>query len=343
MGTKRTTLADVAAHAGVSRATASLVLRGAGQLADSTRTRVRDSMDTLGYVYHRGAASLRARQTKTVGVVVPDPSNAFMAEMTIGLESVFADHGLLTLTANTFEDPERQDVLVRALLERQVDGMVVLPVAGRDAPLADQLARAGIPAVICIRSIEDDRASYIGIDNVLGGRLAADHLLQHGCRTFAYLGGLAGLRPRRERLQGVRHAIASDRNARLVAHRSGPSTGQWGRAAATRLFVESAVPDAVVCHNDAVAFGVYRALRDVAPDAVDRIHVVGFDDVDEAALWEPPLSSVAANGREVGSLAARVLLRRIADPSTQDETVLLTPHLVVRRSCGCPDRDVRSS
>src|SRR5665647_3503440 len=86
--------------------------------------RVRASMQALGYVYHRGAASLRSSRTMTVGLVVPDLSNHFMAEMTIGLEAVLAEHGILTLTTNTFEDPARQHLLLRALFERQVDGII---------------------------------------------------------------------------------------------------------------------------------------------------------------------------------------------------------------------------
>lgn len=334
---KRITLVDVALDAGVSRATASMVLRDAGHISVSTRKRVRASMQALGYVYHRGAASLRSSRTMTVGLVVPDLSNHFMAEMTIGLEAVLAEHGILTLTTNTFEDPARQHLLLRALFERQVDGIIVVPALGTEESFADYLAGAGIPAVISTRAIDDDRATYVGIDNVRGGELAATHLLRHGCRTFAYLGGMPGLRPRQDRLRGVRRALAPVGGARVVTHRSGPATGAWSRDLAERLFATAPLPDAVVCHNDSVAFGVYRALRDVVPEAVGTVRIVSFDDVDEAALWEPPMSSVAANGREVGLQAARALLRRIDDPTTQVEHVLLAPELVIRRSCGCPD------
>jgi len=332
---KRVTLADVAAHAGVSRATASLVVRDAGSLSESTRERVRSSMQALGYVYHRGAASLRASQTKTVGLILPDPGYTFMGEFTIGLESVLGDRGLLLLTANAFEDPARQDRLLQAMTENQVDGLVVIPALGTSLAFAERLERTGIPTVVATRAEAADLSTYVGIDNVLGGRLAGEHLLWHGARSFVYLGGLAGLRPRVDRLAGLKKALAAVRGARLVAERTGPALGRWAREAAAELFRTEPLPDAIVCHNDSVAFGVYRALRDVAPEAVDRMRVVSFDDVDEAALWEPPISSVAANGREVGQQTAAALLRLMDAPDADREVVLLRPELVARRSCGC--------
>lgn len=333
---KRVTLADVAEHAGVSRATASLVIRGAGNLSESTRERVRSSMRELGYVYHRGAASLRASRTKTAGLILPDPSYTFMAELALGLEAVLSERDLLLLVANTFDDLDRQERLIRAMSEHQLDGLVVLPAPGTPESMAGQLVSTGIPTVVSTRQEAVEGSSYVGIDNLLGGQLAGEHLLAHGARRFVYLGGLTGLRPRRERITGLCAALAQV-GATLVAEASGPATGRWSREVAAEMFAAGPLPDAVVCHNDSVAFGVYRALRDLAPAAVDRVRVVSFDDEDEAALWEPPITSVAANGREVGRLAGLALLRLIAWPTAAPETVLLRPELIVRRSCGCPD------
>src|SRR5690349_16794983 len=106
---RRVTLMDVAARAGVSRATASLVVRDAGQLSDATRLRVREAMKDLGYVYHRGAASMRASRTQTVGLVVPDISNRFMAEYVTGLESALAEHDIVTLVTTSYESVPRQE------------------------------------------------------------------------------------------------------------------------------------------------------------------------------------------------------------------------------------------
>jgi LacI family transcriptional regulator len=332
---KRITLKDVAAHAGVSRATASLVVRDAGQLTDATRERVRKAMDSLGYVYHRGAASLRATQTRTVGLVVPEISNPFTAEYVIGLETEFAERDVIVLLSNAYESSTRQETVVRLLMEQQVDGLIVTPALGSSERFISNLASSGIPVVISIRPVEDQSLPYVGTDNLRGGELAGAHLASHGVRSVAYIGGFEGLGPRAARVEGVARGLAqAPRRGRVVADIAGPATGRFGYEATSRLLATNSLPDGVVCHNDTVAFGLYRALRALAPERVERIHVIGFDNVDEAALWEPPLTTLAVNGREVGRLTANALARRILDKHGAPERVLLTPELVVRRSCG---------
>lgn len=332
---RRVTLMDVAARAGVSRATASLVVRDAGQLSDATRRRVREAMEELGYVYHRGAASMRASRTQTVGLVVPDISNRFMAEYVTGLESTLVEHDIVTLMTTSYESVARQETLVRSLLEHRVDGLVVSPALDSPPQFIRALSGAGVPVVVSIRPVDDPALPYVGADNRRGGELAGQHLAGHGVRSVAYLGGFAGLTPRVDRVAGLVRGLGQARpRARLADDIAGPATGRFGYESGHRMLADGLLPDGVVCHNDTVAFGLYRALRDVAPECVDRVRIIGFDDVDEAVLWEPPLTTLTINGREVGHLAAETLARRIADPSAPPERVLLTPELVVRRSCG---------
>lgn len=332
---KRVTLTDVAMDAGVSRATASLVLRNTGSLSEGTRERVRASMDSLGYVYHRGAASLRASRTQSVGLIVPDMSNGFTAEMTIAVESFLAEAGKVTLVANSLEDPAHQDLLLRSMLERQVDGLLVIPAVGTSSSFAENLAKSGVPAVIATREIPHPDIPYVGIDNVKGGRLAGEHLLFHGTRRVAYLGGFAEVGPRRDRIRGVQQSLKGS-GTELEIDIPGSPRGSWGLETARSLMSEGELPDGIVCHNDLVAFGVYRAMRQVMPEASQGIHVVSYDDVAAASLWEPPLTTVAASGREVGLRCAEVLLRRIGDPTAPAERSLITSNLVIRESCGCP-------
>lgn len=334
---RRVTLADVAQHAGVSRATASLVVREAGTLTPQTRARVKDSMDALGYVYHRGAASLRASRTQSVGVIVPDMSNGFTAEMTIAIESILATTGRVTLMGNSLEDPVHQDILLRSMLERQVDGLLVIPAVGTTRAFAQSLERSRVPSVLATREIGGAEIPYVGIDNVKGGRLAGEHLLFHGARKVAYLGGFANLKPRQDRIRGVRQALRRS-DVTLDVDIPGPPRGSWGLETALDLLARNALPDAIVCHNDLVAFGVYRALRQTAPELSSAIHVVSYDDVAAASLWEPPLTTVAASGREVGISCAEALLARIAEPTAPIKHTLISSSLVIRESCGCaPD------
>jgi LacI family transcriptional regulator len=332
---KRVTLVDVARHAGVSRATASLVLRGAGNLSDATRARVRESMDALGYVYHRGAASLRANTTKSVGMIVPDMTIGFTAELTVAAESSLAESGRVTLVANSLEDPDRQTLQLRSMLERQVDGILVIPAVRTPDSFFDVLMRAGLPVVVATRELPHPTVSYVGIDNVNGGRLAGEHLLFHGAERVAYLGGFAELKPRHDRVAGLTRALATH-GVELAIDLPGPTHGSWGLEVTLGLIADSALPDAIVCHNDLVAFGVYRALREAGPPLERPPRVISYDDIATASLWEPPLTTVAANGQEVGSLCAEVLLRHIAQPGLAAERRLITSALIIRESCGCP-------
>ena len=335
----RITLTDVARHAGVSPATASLVLRGTGRVGAETRARVRASMQELGYIYHRGAASLRASRSQTIGVIVSDIANIFTAELTIGLEATLAHEHVVTLTASSLEDPDRQALLVQAMLERQVDGLMVIPVVDSTPAFIESLARLPIPVVLASREPADHNLTYVGIDNLRGGRLAAEHLLTHGVGSVGYLGGYAEMGPRHDRLAGVRDVLAHPpRAARVAVDLVGPPTGTWGLATMQALLAEpTTVPDALVCQNDEVAFGVFRALREFERThaTVPVVRVVSFDDVTEAALWEPPLTSVAAGGKEVGIRCAEILHRRIERPDAPAERSLIVPSITIRESCGC--------
>lgn len=332
---RRATLLDVAAHAGVSRATASLVLRGTGRVSDQTRQRVFESMRELGYVYHRGAASLRQERTQTVGLLLPDLDNPFTTEFVHGLEDVLSQDGVVTLMVNTSESPRKQAQLLQALLERQVDDVVLIPTHGTDEVPAARMRDAGVGCILAVRDLGVPDVPFVGVDNVHAGWLAGKHLIDHGCRRLAFVGGLSDLGPRRDRVEGLRTAIATAEGADLVADVPGPPTAPSGHELAARILEQSPLPDGVLCHNDATAFGLMRALRESGEPAKDaRIRVIGFDDLAEAALWQPPLTSVWASGTQLGQNVAHLLLKDAVPPYVPGKPWLLAPSLVVRESCG---------
>lgn len=334
---RRVTLSDVAARAGVSRATASLVVRGEGALAEATRERVRAAMDELGYVYHRGAAALRASRSQSIGLIVPDVLNDFTAEFTVTVESNVG--GRVTLIGNTLETLDRQDALLRSMIERQVDGLIVIPAVDTTEEFGRTLAASGVPTIVATRELRGSGIPYVGIDNVLGGRLAAEHLILHGARRVAYVGGLPTLHPRKDRVAGAQHALAKA-GGELVLDIPGPPRGAWGRDIARQIVSGGDLPDALICHNDLVAFGVYRTLREHGLADPQVLPVVSFDDIDAAELWEPPLTSVGASGHQVGLRCAQALFDLMAKPEGAADRILISPRLEVRASCGCTDGGV---
>jgi LacI family transcriptional regulator len=332
---ERVTLSAVAAHAGVSRATASLVLRGTGRVSAETRQRVLASMTELGYVYDRVAASMRTQHTPVVGVMISNIANAFFAELLLGLEAELGAVGYLPLLAHTGSDLERQDEMLRVLREHRVAGLAIAPVTGTQPAFIERLQSWRIGHVLLTLQVDGITTSFVGPDDVRGGELAAEHLIEvHGCRTLLFLGGTAGAANRRDRLAGVRAAAAAGGLPKSAVTQLRATVGDpIGAALGQQVIAAGALPDGIVCASDVTAMGLYRALRDAGVD--DQVHVTGYDDIPAAALWEPPLTTVATHADDLGRRAARLLGQRLVDPSALPVIDRVAPELVVRRSCGC--------
>lgn len=325
----RVTLADVASRAGVSRATASLVLRGAGRLAPETRERVLATMDELGYVYHRGAASLRTQRSHTVGVLVTDLSNPSFTKLTLELEAELSTAGYMTMLTNTFDDAEREFSLLRTFLERSVDALIRVPAASETKATQALLAATDIP-ILAITRQPPDAHSYLGPNNHHGGRLAAQHLASvHGCRRIAYLGGPANGEARRHRLKAVTRAIETLPGGAVVLDVPGDTSAQDARRIASALLDSGADFDAAICHSDLVAYAVLSAWKSSGHD--QPLPVVGFDNIATSEFFDPAVTSVAVDG--LGRHAAARILEMIS--GGPESVQLLTPSLVVRSSCGC--------
>lgn len=332
---ERVTLAAVAAHAGVSRATASLVLRGTGRVSDETRQRVLDAMVELGYVYDRVAASMRTQQTPVVGVMISDIANAFFAELFSGLEAELGAGGFLPFVANTGRDLRRQDELLTVLREHRVAALAIAPVVGTSPSFIAGLQEARIGHVLMTHPVAGVRAPYVGPDDERGGYLAAAHLIEvHACRSLLVLGGAPRALNRRDRVRGVRAAAREyGLPSGAVTDRAAPANDATGLALGRRVIADGPLPDGVVCAADVTAMGLYRAAREAG--APLPAHVTGYDDVPSAQLWEPPLTTIATHAIELGRRAGRMLIERMAAPDSDPAVELLTPELVVRASCGC--------
>lgn len=321
------TLQDVAEHAGVSRAAASMVFRGTGRLSDETRARVRRSMETLGYVYHRGAATLRTNRSGLLGLVLTDVSNPFFSSMTLGFEEVAAAAGFMTMVTNTYDEAARQERVIRTMQEYPVDGLAYAPALGSVAP------SMSIPSLAVTRRSSDGSASLV-LDEISGGMLAGRHLAgMHGARRFIYLGAPEGAAPGEERIQGLVRALSAFPGAQLVGILHGKTSTQGGIELADRLLSSDISFDAVVCHSDVIAYALLHALRTRGKEP-GRVGVIGFDGLPESALFNPTVTSVAVGPEEMGRRAAHWLLAAM-EGRVERELPPLKPHLEVRHSCGC--------
>lgn len=336
---KRVTLQDVAQRAGVSRTTASNLVRGVGRASDETRERVHRVMEELGYVYNRAAGSLRNNASRTVGVVITNIHRAHFGELLVGMEQAFTEAGYTLFVVSTMDQLSRQDKAIATLREHNVDGVVIVPATGSDDGLIRTLEDWGVPNLFVSRWVPGIEHPYVGIDNEHGAYLAARHLLDHGCRAFAYVGSHAGVSIHLERVAGVRRALAEWPDDVDFVVVEGDTTSAGGYRMVQQLVRDGVAFDCVIGHGDLVALGVERGIRDLGmpvPGEPGSVRVVGYDGVDASAYWSPALTTLAVNAGDLGRRAAESLLEAIA---TGDEvkSALPQPTLVVRESCGPHD------
>lgn len=332
---KRITLIDVAKDAEVSRATASLVLRGSSLVSSATRERVHASMKKLGYVYNRAAASLRAQSSHAIGLAVTDITNPFFAELVISIEARMDDKNYSVLMMNTSENLDKQERFLQSMHGYQADGLLLCPAPGTSQDTIEQLKLWQLPCVLIARHVPDIDYDYVGADNIAGTTMAVEHLLSIGHQRIAFLGGSARSSARQERLTGYKKTLSSNKiefDPSLTVE--SPVSRDGGFAAVKQLLQLSAPPTAAICYNDVVAFGAMLGLQSESRQPGVDFGIIGFDNIADAALVRPALTSISIPPAQIGEAAAQLLLARISDPTMPVQRVILQPELVIRDSCG---------
>ncbi len=328
---RRVTIHDVAARAGVSQPTASLVLSNhpRARVAPATRQRVLDAAAELGYKPNVVAKSLASRRSFALGVIVPDVRNPFVADVITGAERVAADAGYAVLLCDQSARSVRQHLDV--LRARQIDGVLLDAVGASTLP--DE-ALAGVNVVLIDEPSE--RWPGIATDAVMAGRLAAEHLLDLGHTEMAFIGPASDVHAFRMRERGfvvrLREAGIALRSARL---RRAPATVTGGRDAMRLLLANGPRPTAVFCANDLMAIGALKQALTAGLSLPADLSVVGCDDIELARYVTPELTTISVPARELGARAARLLLQLI-EQSTQRVSAsrLLPVRLVTRGSSG---------
>jgi LacI family transcriptional regulator len=291
-------------------------------------------MSQLGYIYHRGAATLRGAKSGVLGMVINDLSNPFYVELAIGIEQACQGGAYIPFLANTAENPVRQQEVIRSMREHGAAGLVLAPAIGT-SPSELKPLLTGTPVVQVMRRLPGLKASLVAPENKEGARKATDHLIANGHQRIAFVGGMTSLLVRDERLSGYRLALEEAGipfDASLVIETMTNYSG--GGAAVPQLLNLHKPATAALCFNDVVAIGLVRALTEAGVLIGRDFAVIGFDDIEEAKHTLPALTSVAVNGRNLGSRAAQLLMRQLASGDFDPEAVLCPTTLVIRASCG---------
>jgi LacI family transcriptional regulator len=325
------TIVEVAEAARVSRATVSLVLRQSPLVADETRERVQRAIFEVGYIYNRGAAQLRSGMSGTIGVIVPEITNPFYAELLSGIDETLDEDDRLCFVANSTDSPERQDRFLRRIRERGVEGIIICAAEGSLPLLLRQMRDWSLPFVQILRSIDGDAGDFVAPDFARGARIAVEHLVSNGHKRIALMPSAKNTSAARDRVGAFM----------LAVRQCGLGTGIILPGCSSRsdagVVVEDALssadaPTAIICHNDLLALGAIGALRrlGLAPGA--DVGLVGFDNIPESSHSVPTLTTVATLPADVGAHAATLLLRRIMKPAGPTERILIPPHLIVRET-----------
>jgi len=330
------TMRDVAERAGVSVTTVSHVMNATRPVSDDVARRVRQAMDDLEYQPNLLARSLRKGQSLAIGMVVPDSVNPFFAEVAHGIEDTGFAEGYTVVLCNSGGDLERELVYVSKLVERQVDGIVIVA-AGLSSERICDLQDRSVPVVVVDRRLNGVAAGVdsVLVDNERGGWLATQHLLELGHRRIGCITGPFDLTPSAERVTGYRRAleeagIAYD--STLVVR--GDFQHASGFTAASQLLSLPGPPTAIFACNDLMAMGAIGAATASGRRVPDDLSIAGFDDVRLAAFTNPALTTIAQPKFEMGKLAASLLVARIKGADIEPRHYTLDVHLVVRASTG---------
>ncbi|MDM0042550.1 substrate-binding domain-containing protein [Variovorax sp. J22G21] len=327
------TIKDVALRAGVSVTTVSHVVNDTRHVSAQGRERVELAIRELGYVPSAVARSLKSNTTSTLGMLIPNSSNPYFAEIVRVVEDRCFGAGYTLILCNTDDEPRRQSVYLKVLAERRIDGLIVVS-TGNDDSLVTQLHGLKVPTVLVDREIADPSCDLVETAHMQGGLLAVRHLLSLGHRRIACIGGPAGVTPSEQRIEGWRMALAESGatpNADALLWRGG-FTSQGGYEAMHAILRTEEAPSAVFVCNDLMAIGALRAAHETGVHVPDELSIVGFDDIELSAYTSPPLTTVAQPKERIGALAVDMLLERVSKRRHEPHKVVLQPELRVRAS-----------
>ena len=337
------TLSEVAARAGVSVSAVSKVLRGTASIRVSpeTRQRILDAAQELHYRPNFAARALQAARTQVLGLVVPDLTNALFTELMHGVEDAAAAHGYTVLLGRLDTDRPQTEVISRLLGEGRVDGLVLQATDGVDPAALDKLLDPRA-AVALINSTAPGRASSVTVDDVRGGRTATEHLLALGHTRIALAGGLPTSYTAQRRRQGHQEALRAAGLEPQPDHETAFGyTAAQGRAALRRLLELDPRPTAVVVANVNAAIGLLSEAHALGVDVPGELSIATVLDSWTAENTWPPLTAVRMQFYAMGERAVAAVVRRLADGTMTDETVLdPAPELVVRGSTAPPRADL---
>jgi LacI family transcriptional regulator len=330
------TIYEVAREAGVSTATVSRVINDRRHVRAETRQRVEAAMRDLGYVANRQARGLAGGRSKVIGLLVYELGSSYFNQLIRGIDAATAEIGYDLMLYTTHARRESEAQHAAELASGPADGLIFV-LAVDIENYVGRLRRQGVPYVLLDHDRDVPDSTFVTAANRRGAREAIDHLIGLGHRRIGFITGTAGTSSARERLAGYRDALRAarvDYDPALVV--KGDFLETRGYAATAQLLALEERPTAIFTSADTAAFGAVKAVRAAGLKVPRDISIVGFDDIPEASLVMPPLTTVRQPLQEMGATAVRLLRRLMDEPDATPRRTELLTELIVRESTAPP-------
>lgn len=332
------TLKQIAEVLGLSTMTVSRALNNQANVNEKTREKVIKKARSMGYIPNHVAKSLVSKKTYTIGVVIPEISHAFFAQVISGIEEVIYEMNYQLILTNSAEDSKREKKALETLRSQRVDGILIsCSVSSNDFSYYKEVIDLGVPLVFFDRCIEGLGASTVSVNDKTGARKITQHMIDHGYRKIACLRG-PDISIGKDRLTGYLEALSQNNisvNEEWIIESGFQEKGGYEAMKKLLELSEDDRPRAVVAVNDPAAIGAIEAIEEFGLSIPDDIAICGFSNDIRAKLLKCPLTTVDQPAKKIGKKAAEKLFKVIENENEPAENIYLLTNLIIRKSCGC--------
>lgn len=329
---KNVTLKDVAKAANVSYATVSRALSGSSQIGNDTRERIIKLCDEMGYTANYVARSMVKKKTDLLGFVVSSINNQFMAELAFYAETCARAHGYNIMLCNSGPDLKQEKAVVKLLLGRQVDGILIVPQSSQTFENIQAYAEQ-VPIVFLSENLRDQPQSYVAVDNARGTYMGTEYLYNLGHRDILYFGQRPTVTHQLRADGYIRACQKYGLKERFFNNNDSPSSVETGYRLAKELFSRPIDYTAIFASTDSNAIGIMQAADEMGIDIPGRISLIGFDNIRSASLPRIDLTTVEQPKQNMATQAVEMLWDKIENGTQGYVHQILTPNLIQRGTC----------